>query len=106
MDQQQAAPAPVTTLPPGHVSEHFTLAEFHSHDGVAYPSQWIESRLRPLVTVLEKLRAALGGAPITIVSGYRSPSHNTAVGGAKQSQHMEGRAADIQVSGYAPATVH
>lgn len=33
--------------------------------------------------------------PIAIVSGYRCPVHNAAVGGARDSQHMYGAAADI-----------
>ena len=34
-----------------------------------------------------------------ILSGYRCPKHNKAVGGAKSSQHMLGTAADIVVEG-------
>ena len=36
--------------------------------------------------------------PITITSGYRTGTHNTAVGGSKSSQHLLGKAADIQVA--------
>ena len=36
--------------------------------------------------------------PIHISSGYRSQSHNKAVGGASQSQHCFGKALDIYVS--------
>ena len=39
------------------------------------------------------------GKPITITSGYRTAAHNKSVGGAKSSQHLLGRAADIQVAG-------
>ena len=35
------------------------------------------------------------GKPITVNSGYRCPKLNDAVGGAKNSQHMRGEAADI-----------
>lgn len=45
---------------------------------------------------LEQLRVAYG-KPITINSGYRCPEHNKAVGGAPNSFHMQGRAADIAV---------
>ena len=34
-----------------------------------------------------------------ITSGYRSPTHNRQVGGAKHSQHVRGQAADIDMSG-------
>lgn len=35
------------------------------------------------------------GAPILISSGYRSPQVNAAVGGARNSQHLQGLAADF-----------
>ena len=35
------------------------------------------------------------GVPIYVSSGYRSPDLNAAIGGAKRSQHMEGRALDL-----------
>lgn len=47
---------------------------------------------------LDDLREHLG-RPIRIVSGYRCPEYNAKVGGAKASQHMLGRAADVRVMG-------
>jgi zinc D-Ala-D-Ala carboxypeptidase len=35
------------------------------------------------------------GRPLPIVSGYRCPVHNAAVGGARDSMHMYGAAVDI-----------
>lgn len=43
---------------------------------------------------LEAMRRAWG-APLIIISGYRSPDHNRKVGGAPKSKHMEGIAFDI-----------
>ena len=43
------------------------------------------------------------GRPLGITSGYRSPQRNAEVVGAKQSYHMQGRAADIDMSGMSPA---
>ena len=48
-----------------------------------------------LVTrVLDKLRDGWG-RPIIVTSGYRCKELNTAVGGARNSQHLKGQAADI-----------
>ena len=44
--------------------------------------------------VLDPLRSAMG-FPIIISSGFRCPELNEAVGGAKNSYHLQGRAADI-----------
>lgn len=49
-----------------------------------------------LTVVLQCIREHFGKA-VTITSGYRTPAHNAAVGGAKSSQHLLGRAADIRV---------
>ena len=43
---------------------------------------------------LDKVRA-LWGKPIGVNSGYRSAELNRVVGGAKNSQHLRGEAADI-----------
>lgn len=47
---------------------------------------------------LDKVRE-MWGKPIGVNSGYRSPELNRAVGGAKNSQHMRGEAADINAGG-------
>ena len=51
-----------------------------------------------LTVVLQCIREHFG-KPVTITSGYRTAAHNEAVGGAKSSQHLLGRAADIRVQG-------
>ena len=50
-----------------------------------------------LVVLLQAIREHFN-KPITITSGYRTAAHNAAVGGAKSSQHLLGKAADIQVA--------
>lgn len=45
-------------------------------------------------------------APTIITSGYRCAKHNKEVGGALNSQHMQGIASDIQVKGFTPKQVH
>ena len=58
-----------------------------------------------LADVLDSARAHFN-APISIISGYRCPVHNSKVGGAKNSQHMQGIAADIKVSCKTPKEVY
>ena len=61
------------------------------------PSPEVVNNLKLLaVNILQPLRATYG-RPITVNSGYRSPALNKAVGGAGNSDHMYGRAADISV---------
>ena len=55
------------------LSPHFCVREFRCKDG--------------------------SGKPVTITSAYRTPAHNAKAGGAKFSQHLYGRAADIRVQG-------
>lgn len=47
---------------------------------------------------LVNLRLAVKN-PVIINSGFRCRSHNETVGGAENSPHLEGKAADISVSG-------
>ncbi len=59
------------------------------------PTSEASVALSNLVThVLDPLREMYGKA-ITVNSGYRCPKLNASVGGAKNSQHMRGEAADI-----------
>jgi hypothetical protein len=50
---------------------------------------------------LQGLRDRLG-KPLIVRSAYRSPAHNRAVGGAKQSKHIEGTAFDIAMANHDP----
>ena len=51
---------------------------------------------------LQALRDRLG-KPLIVNSGYRSPEHNRAVGGATRSKHMDGTAFDIAMANHDPA---
>lgn len=87
------------------LSRFFTLAEMTRSDtatrlGIAnQPDEPALAGLKALcAAVLDPLRESTG-APINVSSGYRGPELNARIGGAKKSQHMEGRAADIQSHG-------
>jgi uncharacterized protein YcbK (DUF882 family) len=72
------------------LSEHFTAWEFRDRHTGEFGSIDLH-----LVEHLELLRELCGRRPLVIVSGWRSESTNFAVGGARDSQHLYGRAADI-----------
>jgi len=84
-------------------TEHFRLSEFTSRDGVEVPRQ-ARGNIQMLMEQLEVLRSEVG-APIRVVSGYRSLAHNNRVRGARSSQHLCGTAADIQIRGFTPEQV-
>lgn len=44
--------------------------------------------------------------PIHINCGYRTPEHNSKVGGVSSSCHLTAKAADISVKGMTPKEVH
>ena len=75
---------------------HFSENEFRCHHCGKLPKSGIDPAL---FILLERIRSAAGDNPITVVSGYRCLLHNIAVGGAQESQHLYGRAADIRIKG-------
>ena len=83
------------------ISENFTLEEMYSSASAKKygidntPSANIQKNLVKLVAnVLQPIRDAWG-KPIVVSSGYRCEKLNSRVGGAKNSQHCYGTAADI-----------
>ena len=81
------------------LSPSFTVREFRCRDGT--DTIMIDEGL---VVLLQCIREHFG-KPITITSGYRTAEHNATVDGSKSSQHLLGRAADIQVAGVSPDAV-
>lgn len=84
------------------MSAHFTLAEMTvsaraQREGIDNtPGPEIMPRLKAVAGQMEKVRALLGGKPISITSGYRSPALNAATpGSAKASAHTLGWAIDF-----------
>ena len=81
------------------LSKHFTRNEFACNCGCG--SNTVDYAL---LVILEKVREHFG-KPVTVNSGHRCAKYNALVGGAKNSQHVLGRAADIVVLGVSPQEV-
>ncbi|MEC9062727.1 MAG: D-Ala-D-Ala carboxypeptidase family metallohydrolase [Pseudomonadota bacterium] len=85
------------------LSENFSLREFRCKDGTDVPDELMDN-VRLLVENLQVLRDEVA-RPVRIISGYRSPKYNRRIGGARKSQHMSAKAADIKISGMKPTEV-
>ena len=85
------------------ITTNFSLEEFNCKDGSEMPNDVMINIIK-LAKNLQVLRDAVGKT-ITITSGYRSPKYNLKIGGAKDSQHIKGTAADIKVKGMTPKEV-
>ena len=80
------------------LSLHFTASEFCNL--LKYPDniptiQQIANMTYGCRQLLEPAREAIG-CPILVNSGFRNPRVNSFVGGVRNSQHMQGQAADIR----------
>ena len=88
----------------GEVYENLEKFKAAGAYGVIVEGMKFASKRPGLVVLLQCIREYFG-KPVTITSGYRTASHNTRVGGSKSSQHLLGRAADIQVQDTDPLAV-
>lgn len=85
----------------GDLTKNFSRSEFACKGAVCCDHSSPVSRR--LVRGLQALRVVVG-APLTITSGFRCRKHNKSVGGAADSQHTHGTAADIAApAGWTPA---
>lgn len=93
-------------LPPGHLTMHFTLAELTASQTAARrriknePGAAAYSNLLRLAATLEEVRRLVGNRPVLVSSGYRCQELNAAIGGASNSAHTRGLAADFTVPAF------
>ena len=80
------------------LSDNFSRAEFACKCGCGQDT--VDAQL---LDILQDIRNEFG--PVNITSANRCPSHNKAEGGSEKSQHLRGRAADIQVPGVSPSEI-
>ena len=80
-------------------SENFSRHEFACSCGCGFDT--VDA------TLLEALETIRGhfAEPITVTSGCRCHTYNMSIGGVARSQHVKGRAADIQVKNTPPDEV-
>lgn len=83
----------------GDMTKNFSRHEFACRDSCGLDN--ISPRL---VQILQAIRDHYD-KPVHITSGLRCPKYNRKVGGARNSQHMLGTAADISIEGIAPRDV-
>ena len=83
----------------GDISKHFNRSEFACKDNCGFDTVDVE-----LITVLEDLREHFD-SPVRINSGARCKKHNDSIKGAKKSQHLVCRAADVVVDSISPIAV-
>lgn len=83
------------------LTNNFNTSEFDCKDGTKVPDKYLLN-VKEVAVNLQVLRDYLE-VPVSVTgSGYRTPSHNKKVGGAKFSQHLTGSGADINAEGYEP----
>lgn len=83
------------------LTENFSTQEFDCKDGTKVPSKYI-ANVTKLAQQLQALRDHINEPVMITGSGYRTPKHNTKVGGAKNSQHLTASGADINARNYTP----
>lgn len=85
------------------LAPNFNLKEFVCKDGSGVPLELL-ANVKELAENLQVLRDFVN-TPIIINSGYRTPAYNKKIGGAKYSQHMQAKAADIRIKGFTPKEI-
>jgi len=88
------------------ISPHFYMNEVACRDrNRTLPTGAALASAERVAELMERIRQFFGNLPITVNSWYRTPEYNKQVGGAKNSQHVLGRAVDFTVEGIKPAEV-
>lgn len=83
------------------ISKHFNRSEFSCRCSNCCGFDTVDVQL---INYLEAIRVHFN-KPVIINSACRCESHNKAIGGALNSQHTKGRAADISVKDVSPKDV-
>jgi len=85
------------------LTNNFSLSEFECNCGCKMPDDVFEN-IKELAINLQYIRDYIN-TPIKLTNAYRCKKHNKKVGGSNKSQHILGKAADIQVKEIAPSVM-
>lgn len=85
----------------GQITPHFSWEEARCPDGCVVPAA-VRAEVVRTAEMAERVRAALGGRPMRVLSWYRCPKWNAHVGGVPNSEHLRGRAIDFVIRGLSP----
>lgn len=77
------------------LTDNFSRWEFECKDGSEMPD-YVVFNVYKLAVALQTIRGCIG-YPISITNAYRSLEHNRSIGSKDTSQHILGKAADLQV---------
>lgn len=96
--------------------KHFNLSEFFQSSTAAKNGIKNEPSADERATIVRNINLLVDNVldpvrdmvhvPILVTSGYRCPLVNRLVGGADNSQHMSGCAADFHVMGFTPSMMY
>lgn len=84
--------------------KYFKRSEFKCQCGGKYCNGYPVEMQEKVVKAADKVRAHFG-KPVTVSSGIRCTKHNAEVGGVSNSRHLQGKAIDLNVSGFSAAMV-
>ena len=79
------------------ITNNFSLEEFECKCGCKMP-EFVKKNIIELAENLQVIRDVVG--KLNLTNAYRCKEHNADVGGATNSQHLKGKAADVKSKEY------
>lgn len=79
------------------ITNNFSLEEFECKCGCKMP-EFVKKNIIELAENLQVIRNVVG--KLNLTNAYRCKEHNADVGGATNSQHLKGKAADVKSKEY------
>ncbi len=86
------------------LTKNFSKSEFECKDGSEIPLD-VFKNVRELSMELQIIRDKIG-VSLNLTNAYRSLKHNRSIGSKDTSQHVKGKAADLQVKGMTPVRLY